>query len=148
MHLQIQLGATASVTNTLKPRVVLDAAVFCRDELQEQGSSPSQAPTAPRRAPAIFCTHRSKLRARAVNIFNGTPKIKNLAGSGPYWQTLPGFGEVRLSWPCFCAGCLPLSAFRDELIDVVPRAGVNSRIHQRRARSDAHQERADRRSKR
>jgi hypothetical protein len=105
MHLQIQLGATASVTNTLKPRVVLDAAVFCRDELQEQGS-------------------------------------------GPYWQTLPGFGEVRLSWPCFCAVCLPLSAFRDELIDVVPRAGVNSRIHQRRARSDAHQERADRRSKR
>jgi hypothetical protein len=37
---QIQLGASPLVAEALRPRVVLDAAVFCKEELMEQPDGP------------------------------------------------------------------------------------------------------------
>jgi hypothetical protein len=38
MHAQIQLSASGAVTETLEPLVVLDAAVFFKEELEDQVS--------------------------------------------------------------------------------------------------------------
>jgi hypothetical protein len=40
LHGQIRMGASQAVEQALKPLVVLDAAVFCRDELDQDDSQP------------------------------------------------------------------------------------------------------------